>query len=107
MMPTPRSSSAALAANAAMSARVSGVSGMFGGGAHQLASCGEAGSKKLRWVSKKPTERKNGCGRPSRSSSATAGATSSAWCSVSTVRSRSKPTSDGRAAMCCSPTRTV
>jgi hypothetical protein len=43
-----------------MSRRVSGVSGRLSGGSEYSASRTEVGSKYSRWVSKKPTERKNG-----------------------------------------------
>ena len=86
--PTPWSSERALSLNAAMSRRVSGVSGRFAGGCEYSASRTEVGSKKLRWVSKKPTERKKGCSNGSSSSSIVAGTTDSTWFeSISTTRS--------------------
>ena len=63
-----------------MSRRVSGVSGRLAGGSEYSASRTEVGSKKSRWVSKKPTLRKNGSRRSSRIACAAAGATSLAWC---------------------------
>ena len=58
-----------------MSRRVSGVSGRLSGGSEYSASRTEVGSKYSRWVSKNPTERKNGCGGACAISSTAAGAT--------------------------------
>ena len=69
-----------------MSRRVSGVSGRFAGGSEYSASRTEVGSKKSRWVSKKPTQRKNGSVGALRRSAAAAGATFAAWVeSISTM----------------------
>jgi hypothetical protein len=71
-----------------MSRRVSGVSGRFAGGSEYSASRTELGSKYSRWVSKKPTERKNGREGAPRSSPSAAGATESTWLeSISTTSS--------------------
>ena len=74
-MPTPASSERALALNAAMSRRISGVSGMCDGTATYLSSPG-SGRKNSRWVSKKPTDRKNGSSGRDASRSTVTGATS-------------------------------
>ena len=82
--PTPWSSERALALKEAMSRRTSAVSGRFGGGEEYSASRTEEDSKNSRWVSKKPTDRKNGrSGGRVRSSSSVAGITLST-CVVST-----------------------
>ena len=58
-----------------MSRRVSGVSGRLAGGSEYSASRTDVGSKKSRWVSKKPTLRKNGSGGALRRKRAAAGPT--------------------------------
>ena len=58
-----------------MSWRVSGVSGRLLGGSEYRLSRIDVEGKYSRWVSKKPTDRKNGCGGRLRSSATAAGAT--------------------------------
>ncbi len=53
------------------------MSGRNGGGSEYTRSRTELGSKKLRWVSKKPTDMKNGSRIPLRSDSIAAGPTES------------------------------
>ena len=73
--PMPASRERALALKAAMSRRISGVSGRCAGTAAQRSSP-SAGRKNSRWVSKKPTDRKNGRRWARRSRSMVTGATS-------------------------------
>lgn len=51
------------------------MSGRNGGGSEYTRSRTELGAKKLRWVSKKPTDMKNGSGIPPPRASIAAGAT--------------------------------
>ncbi len=73
--PMPASSERALALKAAMSRRISEVSGSPGGGATQRSSP-SAAVKNSRWVSKKPTDRKKGRRWVRRRRSIVTGATS-------------------------------